>query len=154
MLDKFLYYAYFARVFYGPGVPQKSIEVDGELLITVGHCMYNTIVQVLVGMGKRREAVAACEKLTAFSVVVHESIFGQRPSSIPYLIETCHRELLSLLNDEDQKQLQNCEFPLSPANLFKLYYMVNEYILALKYYPNETESPDLIEMKISCLRYN
>ena len=29
----------------------------------------------------------------------------------------------------------------------------NEYTLALKYYTNETQSPDLIEMKISCLRF-
>ena len=149
--DKFVYCAYFSRVFYGPGI-QKSIEVDGELLSTVEHCMYSTMVRVFVGMGKKGEAVAACEKLTANPVVVHDAIYGKRPSSIPYLIEAWHRELLSLLSDEDQKQLQNCEFPLSPANIFKLYYMLNEYTLALKYYTNETQSPDLIEMKMSCLR--
>ena len=149
--DKFVYCAFFSRVFYGPGI-QESIEVDGELLSTVEHCMYSTMVRVFVGMGKKREAVSACEKLTANPVVVYESVFGKRPSSIPYLIEACHRELLSLLSDEDRKQLQNCEFPLSPANIFKLYYMLNGYTLALKYYTNEAHSPDLIEMKISCLR--
>ncbi|CAB4005985.1 tetratricopeptide repeat 28-like, partial [Paramuricea clavata] len=149
--DKSVYCAYFSRVFYGLGI-QKSVQVDGELLSTVEHCMYSTMVRVFVGLGKRREAVAACEKLTANPVVVHDSIHGKRPSSIPYLIEACHRELLSLLSDEDQKQLQNCEFPLSPANIFKLYYMLNQYSLALKYYTNETQSPDLIEMKITCLR--
>ena len=148
---KSVYCAYFSRVFYGPGI-QKSVEVDGELLSTVEHCMYSTMVRVFVGMGKKREAVAACEKLTANPVVVHDAIYGKRPSSIPYLIEACHRELLSLLSDEDKKQLQNCEFPLSLANIFKLYYMLNEYVLALKYYTNETESANLIEMKISCLR--
>jgi tetratricopeptide (TPR) repeat protein len=148
--DKFVYCAYFSRVFYGPGI-QKSVEVDGELLSTVEHCMYSTMVRVFVEMGKKREAVAACEKLTANPVVVHDAIHAKRPSSIPYLIEACHRELLSLLSDEDQKQLQNCEFPLSPANIFKLYYMLNEYTFALTYYTNETESADLIEMKISCL---
>ena len=149
--DKSVYCAYFSRVFYGPGI-QKSVEVDGELLSTVEHCMYSTMVRVFVGIGNKREAVAACEKLTANPVVVHDAIYGKRPSSIPYLIEACHRELLSLLSDEDKKQLQNCEFPLSLANIFKLYYMLNEYVLALKYYTNETESADLIEMKISCLR--
>ena len=149
--DKFVYCAYFSRLFYGPGI-QKSIEVDGELLSTVEHCMYSTMVRVFVGMGKKREAVSACEKLTANPVVVYESVFGKRPSSIPYLIEACHRDLLSVLSDEDRKQLQNCEFPLSPANIFKLYYMLNGYTFALKYYTNETQSPDLIEMKISCLR--
>ena len=149
--DKFVYCAYFSRLFYGPGI-QKSIEVDGELLSTVEHCMYSTMVRVFVGMGKKREAVSACEKLTANPVVVYESVFGKRPSSIPYLIEACHRDLLSVLSDEDRKQLQNCEFPLSPANIFKLYYMLNGYTFALIYYTNETQSPDLIEMKISCLR--
>jgi tetratricopeptide (TPR) repeat protein len=149
--DKFVYCAYFSRVFYGPGI-QKSVEVDGELLTTVEHCIYSTMVRVFVGMGKKREAVDACEKLTANPVVVHDAIHGKRPSSIPYHIEACHRELLSLLSDEDRKQLQNCEFPLSPANIFKLYYMLNEYTFALKYYTNETQSPDLIEMLISCLR--
>jgi tetratricopeptide (TPR) repeat protein len=149
--DKSVYCAYFSRVFYGLGI-QKSVEVDGELLSTVEHFMYSTMVRVFVGLGKKREAVAACEKLTANPVVVHDAFHGKRPSSIPYLIEACHRELLSLLSDEDRKQLQNCEFPLSPANIFKLYYMLNEYTFALKYYTNETQSPDLIEMKISCLR--
>jgi tetratricopeptide (TPR) repeat protein len=108
--------------------------------------------RVFVEMGKKREAVAAYEKLTADPVVVDDAVHGKRPSSIPYPIEACHRELLSLLSDEDQKQFQNCEFPLSPANIFKLYYMLNGYTLALKYYTNETQSPDLIEMKMSCLR--
>ena len=149
--DMFVYCAYFSRVFYGPGI-QKSVEADGELLSTVEHCMYSTMVRVFVGLGKKREAVAACEKLTANPVIVHDAIHGKRPSSIPYLLEACHRELLSLLSDEDRKQLQNCELRLSPANIFKLYYMLNEYVLALKYHTNETQSPDLIEMKISCLR--
>ena len=149
--DKFVSCAYSSRVFYGPGI-RKSVEVDGELLTTGEHCIYSTMVRVFVGMGKKREAVAACEKLTANPVVVHDAIHGKRPSSITYLIEACHHELLSLLSDEDQKQLQNCEFPLSPTNIFKLYYMLNQYTFALKYYTNETESADLIEMKISCLR--
>ncbi|CAB3984614.1 PREDICTED: uncharacterized protein LOC109482825 isoform X2 [Paramuricea clavata] len=143
--DKSVYCAYFSRVFYGPGI-QKSVEVDGELLSTVEHCMYSTMVRVFVGLGKKREAVSACEKLTANPGFVHDAIHGKRPSSIPYLIEACHRELLSLLSDENQKQLQNCEFPLSRANIFKLYYMLNEYTLALKYYTNETQSPEMIEM--------
>ena len=151
LLDKFVYCTYFSRVFYGPGI-QKSVEVDGELFTSVEHFMYSTMVRVFVGMGKKREAVAAYERLTALPVVVYDAIHGERPSSIPYLDEACHRALLSLLSDEDQKQLRNCEFPLSPTNIFKLYYMLNEYTLALKYYTNETESPDLIEMKISCLR--
>jgi tetratricopeptide (TPR) repeat protein len=149
--DKFVYCAYFSRVFYGPGI-QKSVEVDGELLSTVEHCMYSTMVRVFVGMGKKREAVAACEKLIANPVVVHDTIHGKRPSSIPYLVEACHRQLLSLLSDEDQKQLQNCEFPLTPANIFKLYYMLNEYTLALEYYTNKTQSPDMIEMCSTMLR--
>ena len=149
--EKSVYCDYFSRVFYGPGI-QKSVEVDGELLSTVEHCMYSTMVRVFVGLGKKVEAVAACEKLTANPVVVHDAIDEKRPSSIPYLIEACHRELLSLLSDEDQKQLQYCEFPLSTANIFKLYYMLNQYTLALEYYTDETQSPDMIEMQISCLR--
>jgi tetratricopeptide (TPR) repeat protein len=148
---KYVYCAYFSRVFYGPGI-QKSVEVDGELLSTVEHCMYSTMVRVFVGMRKKREAVATCKKLAANPVVVHDAIYGKRPSSIPYLIEACHRELLSLLSDEDQKQLQNCEFLLSPANIFKLYYMLNEYTLALKYYTNETQSPEMIEMCSTMVR--
>jgi hypothetical protein len=59
---------------------------------------------------------------------------------------------LSLASDEERKQLQNCDFPLSRTNLAKLYYILNEYTLALKYFPKDVESPDLVEMKIACLR--
>jgi tetratricopeptide (TPR) repeat protein len=135
------------------GNKQKAAEIFVSLLEIIPRHLCSTMVRVFVEMGKKREAVAACEKLTAANpVVAHDAFHGKRPSSIPYLIEACHRELLSLLCDEDQKQLQNCEFPLSSANIFKLYYMLNQYILALEYYTNETQSPDLIEMKISCLR--
>jgi hypothetical protein len=135
------------------GNKKKAAKIFFSVLEIISGHLCSTLVRVFVEMGKKREAVAACEKLTAANpVVVHDAIDGKRPSSIPYPIEVCHRELLSLLSDEDQKQLQNCEFPLSPANIFKLYYMLNEYTLALKYYTNETESPHFIEMKISCLR--
>jgi tetratricopeptide (TPR) repeat protein len=134
------------------GNKEKAAEIFASALEIIPGHLCSTMVLVFVEMGKKREAVAAYEKLTANPVVVHDAIHGKRPSSIPYLIEACHRELLSLLSDEDEKQLQNCEFPLSPANIFKLYYMLNEYTLALKYYTNEMQSADLIEMKISCLR--
>jgi tetratricopeptide (TPR) repeat protein len=135
------------------GNKEKAAEIFVSALEIIPGHLCSTMVRVFVEMGKKREAVAACEKLTAANpVVVHDAIDGKRPSITPYLIEACHRELLSLLSDEDQKQIQNCEFPLSPANIFKLYYMLNEYTLALKYYTNVTQSLDLIEMKISCLR--
>ena len=134
------------------GNKEKAAEIFVSVLEIIPGHLCSTVILVFVEMGKKREAVAACEKLTANPVVFHDAIHGKRPSSITYLIEACHRELLSLLSDEDQKQLQNCEFPLSQANIFKLYYMLNEYSLALKYYTNETQSSDLIEMKISCLR--
>jgi tetratricopeptide (TPR) repeat protein len=134
------------------GNKEKAAEIFVSVLEIIPGHLCSTMVRVFVEMGTKKEAVAACEKLTTNPVVVHDAIDGKRPSSMPYLIEACHRELLSLLSDEDQQQLQNCEFPLSPANIFNLYYMLNEYTLALKYYTNETESPDLIEMKISCLR--
>ena len=149
--NKFLFCTYFSRTFYGPGV-QKSVEVDGELMTTVGDIMHSTMVRVFVGMGKKPEAVAACENLTANSVVVHEGMIGKRPSCLPYLIEACHRQLLSLVGDEDRKQLENCDFPLAPPNLARLYYLLKEHTLALKYCPKEVKSPDLIEMKISCFR--
>ncbi|CAB3983516.1 ---NA--- [Paramuricea clavata] len=134
------------------GNKEKAAEIFVSVFEIIPGHLCSTMVLVFVEMGKKREAVAACEKLTANPAVVHDTIHEKRPSSIPYLVEACHHELLSLLSYEDQKQLQNCEFPLSPANIFKLYYMLNQYTLALKYYTNETQSPDLIEMKISCLR--
>ena len=149
--NRFVFCNYFVRAFYGPGV-QKSVEIDGELLATVGDILYSSMVPVLVAIGKKDEAVAACENLTANSVDVHKAMIGQRRPCVPYLIEACHRELLSLASDEERKQLQNCDFPLSRTNLAKLYYILNEYTLALKYFPKDVESPDLVEMKISCLR--
>ena len=147
--DKCVFCAYFSRMFYGPGV-QESVEVDGELVLTVGDIMYGTMVRVLIGMGKKKEAVAACENL-AGSTLVHELFSGKRRSCMPYIMEACHRELLSLVSDEDRKELEKCGFPLPSTNLFKLYHMLNESILALKYCPKEMESSDLIEIKISCL---
>jgi tetratricopeptide (TPR) repeat protein len=134
------------------GNKEKAAEIFVSALEIIPGHLCSTMVLVFVEMGKKKEAVAAYEKLTGNPVVVHDANHGKRPSSIPYLIEACHRELLSLLSDEDEKQLQNCEFPLSPESIFKLYYMLNEYTLALKYYTNEMQSADLIEMKISCLR--
>jgi hypothetical protein len=107
------------------GNKEKAAEIFVSVLEIIPGHLCSTMFRVFVEMGKKREAVAACEKLTANPVVVHDVIDGKRPSSIPCLIEACHRELLSLLSEEDEKQLQNCEFPLSPANIFKLYYMLN-----------------------------
>lgn len=149
--NKLLFCHYFARELYGPGV-QKSVQIHGELMVTVGDIMYSTKVRVLVGMEKKREAVAACETLAANSVFVHETFVGKRPSCYPYLIEACQRELLSLVKEDDRKQLEDCDFPLLAANLAKLYYMLNEYTLAIKYCPEDVKSAELIDMKISCFR--
>ena len=150
--NTYIYCTYFARACYGPGV-KKSVEVDGELVATIGDIMHTTVIRVLVGMGKKSEAVAACEKLlSANPVNVHETIIGKRPFCMPYLIEACQRELLFLLSDEDRKIFQNCDFPLEPPSLAKLYYMLNEYVPALKYIPEEVHSHELMEMKISCFR--
>ncbi|XP_028401318.1 uncharacterized protein LOC114524443 [Dendronephthya gigantea] len=147
--QKFVFCSYSSRVFYGAGV-QKSVEDHGELLATIGDIMYCTKVRVLVGMGRKREAVAACDTLTAKSALSFRNIIGKRPSCTPYLIEACHRELLTLVIDEERKLFQRCEFPLSENDLAKLYCCLNEYSLALKHCPNEVESPDMIEMKITC----
>ena len=149
VLDKSVFCSYFSRVFYGSGV-RESVEVDGELCLSVGDILYSTMVRVLVGMGMKKEAVAACENLTE-NTVVHELLIGKRPSCMPYIKKGCHRELLSLVSGEDRKELEKCDFPLCSTNLFKLYHMLGESTLALKYCPTETESPDLIEIKISCL---
>ena len=104
-------------------------------------------------MRKKKEAVATCETLTDVnSPDVHEPVYGKRPSCKPCLVEDCHRELLSLLSKEDQHQFQNCEFPLSSPNVLKLYYMLGQYEMAVKYFPKDVESPEMLEMKISCLR--
>ena len=149
--DKYVYFDYSSRAFYGKGV-QKSIENDGELLTTVGDVMCCLQIRVFVGMGQKKEAVAAYENMTAvISPEINKAIFGTRPSSKVYLIEDCQRELLSLLSPENQSQFQSFDLPLSPTNRIKLYYMLNEYVLALKCFPQELESPELLEMKISCL---
>ena len=149
--DKYVYFDYSSRAFYGKGV-QKSIENDGELLTTVGDVMCCLQIRVFVGMGQKKEAVAAYENMTAvISPEINQAIFGTRPSSKAYLIEDCQRELLSLLSPENQSQFQSFDLPLSPTNRIKLYYMLNEYVLALQCFPQELESPELLEMKISCL---
>ena len=149
--DKYVYFDYSSRAVYGAGV-QKSIENDGELLTTVGDIMCCLQIRVFVGMGQKKEAVAAYENMTAVNTPeIHEAIFGTRPSSKAYLIEDCQRELLSLLSPENQSQFQSFDLPLSPTNRIKLYYMLDEYVLALQCFPQELESPELLEMKISCL---
>ena len=150
--NNYVNFDYFSRMFYGPEI-QNSVEVDGELLTTIGNVMYCMMVRVFVGLRKKKEAATACENLTAVDRLdVHEAMFGKRSSCKPYLVGACHRQLLSFLSDIDRKQFQNCDLPLSSTNLVKLYYMLNEYALALKYFPSEMESPDLLKMKISCLR--
>ena len=134
--NKYVYVEYFSCAFYGAGV-EKSVKMDGELFTTVGDILYNLLVRAYVGMGKKKEAVAACETLTDVNLLdVHESKFGRRPSCKPHLIEDCHRQLLSLLSEEDRHQFLNCDFPLSSANLAKLHHMLGE----------------ILEMKIFCLR--
>ena len=150
--NKYVYIEYFSCAFYGAGV-EKSVKVDGELFTTVGDVLYNRLVRAYVGMGNRKEAVAKCEILTDANLLdVHEASFGKRPSCKPYLVEDCHRQLLSLLSEGDQQQFQNCEFPLSSVNLAKLYYMFGEYEVAAKYFPKDVETSEMLEMKISCLR--
>ena len=149
--NKYLYVEYFSCAFYGAGV-EKSVKIDGELLTTVGNVLYNLLVRVYIGMEKKKEAVAMCEILTDVDLLdVHEASFGKRASCKPYLVEDCHRQLLSLLNEEDRHQFQNCDFPLSSTNLAKLYYMLREYQMAVKYLHMDVESPEVVEMKISCL---
>ena len=148
----YVHVEYFSCAFYGAGV-EKSVKIDGELFTTVGDVLYNLLVRAYVGMGKKKEAVATCEILTDFNLLdVHEASFGKRPSCKPYLVEDCHREVLSLLSEEDRHQFQNCDFPLSSANLAKLYYMLGEYEMAVKYFPENVEASEMLEMKISCLR--
>ena len=150
--NKYVYIEYFSCAFYGAGV-KKSVKIDGELLTTVEHILYNLLVRAYVGIRKRKEAVATCETLTDVnSPDVHEPVYGKRPSCKPYVVEDCHRELLSLLSKEDQHKFQNCEFPLSSPNVLKLYYMLGQYEMAVKYFPKDVESPEMLEMKISCLR--
>ena len=147
---EYVFCSYSLRQCNGAGV-QKSVEIDGELIATAGDVMYGTMVRVFVAMGKKKDAVAACEKLTTNSKPVH-GLLGERPPCLPYLIEACQRELLSLLSSDDRTKFQNCDFPLCPKNVAKLYYMLDEYILALKYWPTGVESAELIEMKMSCFR--
>ena len=150
--NKCMYIYYFSRVFYGAGV-EKSVRIDGELFTTVGDVLYNLMVRAYVGMGKKKEAVDVCEIFTNVNLLdVHEVKYGKRPSCKPFLVEDCHRELLSLLNEEERNQLQKCDFPLSSVNLMKLYYMLGEYVVALKYFPEDVESSEMLEIKISCLR--
>jgi tetratricopeptide (TPR) repeat protein len=68
--NKFVFCTYFLRAFYGP-VVQKSVEVHGELLATVGDILYSSMVRVLVAIGNKDEAVAAFENLTANLIDVH-----------------------------------------------------------------------------------
>ena len=152
LLNKYVFIEYFSCAFYGAGV-EKSVKIDGELLMTVEDVLYNLLVRAYVGMGKKKEAVAACETLTDVnSPDVQEPVYGKRPSCKPYLVEDCHRKLLSLLSEEDQHQFQNCEFPLSSPNVLKLYYMLGQYEMAVKYLPKDVKSAEMLEMKISCLR--
>ena len=85
---EYAFCSYSLRQCYGAGV-QKSVEIHGELVATVGDVMYNTMVRVFVGMGKKNDAVAACEKLTTMSKLVH--------GSSENVLLVCHM-LLKLVN--------------------------------------------------------
>ena len=150
--NKYVYIEYFSCAFYGAGV-EKSVTMDGELLTAIEAVLNNLLVRAYIGMGKKKEAVATCEILTDVDLLdVQEAFFGKRPFCKLYLVADCHRELLSLLNDEDRHQFQNCDFPLSSANLAKFYYMLNEYEMAAKYLPKDVATVEMLEIKISCLR--
>ena len=150
--NKYVHVEYSSCAFFGAGV-ENSVKTDGELFTTVGGVFCNLMVRAYVGVGKKKEGVAACETLMDVDLLdIHESQFGKRPSCKPYLVEDCHRELLSLLNKEDRHQFQNCDFPLSSSIVAKLFYMLGEYEMAAKYFPKNMESLDMLEMKIFCLR--
>ena len=150
--NKYMYVEYFSSAFFGAGI-EKSVKIDGELLTTVGGVLYNILVRAYVGMEKKKEAVATSENLTDVNWLdVHESKFGKRPSCKPYLVENCHHELLSLLNEQARNQFEKCTFPLSSVILVKLYYMLGEYEMAVKYFSKDIESSEMLETKISCLR--
>ena len=149
--NKYVYIDYFSCAFYDVGV-KKSVKIDGELLTTVEDILCNLLVRAYVGIRKRKEAVANSSLTDVNSPDVHEPVYGKRPSCKPYLVEDCHRELRSLLDEEDRHHFQNCEFLLSSSNLMKLYYMLDEYEMAVKYLPKDVKSSEMLEMKISCLR--
>ena len=143
--NKYVFVDYFSCALYGAGV-DKSVKIDGELFTTVGGVLYNVMVRAYVGMRKKKEAVATCEILTDVNLPdVHEPVYGKRPSCKPYLVEDCHRELLSLLSEEDQNHFKNCDFPLSSSNLAKLYYMLGEYEMASKCFPKSVESSEFVD---------
>ena len=86
MWNEWVYADYISCAFYGAGV-QKSVHIDGELFTTVEDVLYNLMVRVYVGMGKKKEAVATCETYTDVNWPdVHEAVFGMRPSCKPYTL--------------------------------------------------------------------
>ena len=121
---------YSSRIIYCPTV-KRYIEDHGELVTTAGILAYSTLVRAFVGMGKKREAVAACEKLSMNGEEIE--IFTKRPPFMQCLLGACHKALLSLVDDQSCLQFQNVVLPMSGSNLAKLYRELGVYEPTLEY---------------------
>ena len=117
---------YSSRFFYGPMI-KNYIEEHGIVNATLACLVYSLAVFIYAELGMTNAAVLACEKLSSqrdlvLNVSVHQTSF------VSYLLADCQRKLSLIVND---KNLQKCDFPLSPINCANLYYELNEYELAL-----------------------
>ena len=120
---------YSSRYFYGP-VMKDYIEKNGKCTTTLACLVYSVAFLIYLGFGKTKEAVVACEKLSTQRDLGTSLSFSVQPPLTSHLLSDCHRKLSVLVNDQT---LQNCDFPLSPVNLAKLYYELKEYELVIKY---------------------
>ena len=150
-------FGYFSRLFYGP-LMKEYVEQHGECTTTLACVVYSLAVFVYAGLGMTSKAVLACEKLSTQRDLVRPMSTLQ-PSLTSYLLAACQRKLSFLVNDQN---VENCDFPLSPINLAKLYYELMEYELVLKCCSeilesvmspsSELEPSDSNYLKLACLR--
>lgn len=160
--DKYCITSYSKRALFGRGV-QKYMESHGKLVTPIGNLAYSGLVRAYVGMGTKKEAVAAYEKLSSSGKDLRHTPFGNRPPLLPYLLSSCQKGLLSLVEDQSYLQFNDSDFPLSEGNLAKVFYELGEYELTLSCcqkartltepsQSKDTEAMDLFQSELSSLR--
>ena len=111
---------------------QEYMEAHGDLVTVMGNVAYNTLVRAYVGIGKRKEAVRAYEKLSRNGKEVRPPFSINKTPCLPYLLTSCQKMLLSLCKEQSDLAFEDFDFPLSTVNVARVYYALGEYELTLE----------------------
>lgn len=128
--DKNIIISYSKRFVHDQAI-QEYMESHGNLLTVMGCVAYNTLVRAYVGVGRRKEAVGAYEKLSSNGKEVRPFTVNKTPC-LPYLLTSCQKMLVSLCEEQSDLTFEDFDFPLSTVNVARIYYALGEYEPALE----------------------